>query len=203
MPQVRARASRLQRCRITASLWSCRPPPSQSSLARPPSPLPTALNATKRLKGHFGSDSKGHARLLPALSWWRNGSPFRPPGAGPPCSWLHDTLGTSRRAAQGPVGGCGAAVREALRKSSNLRRPSTQASTSMRQAARPRSSEPRRAAPAPSPAPCGRRHASGVLVFFLGRGGPKRQLSLQSVLSTCAPTWWCSSHASRWSPACL
>eukprot|EP00964_Phaeocystis_antarctica_P149872 scaffold117131_cov48-Phaeocystis_antarctica.AAC.4 len=35
----------------------------------------------------------------------------RPPGADFPGSWLRCALGTSRWAARGPMGGCGAAVR--------------------------------------------------------------------------------------------
>ena len=48
-----------------------------------------------------------------APSWQCHRSLHRPgpPGAGSASCWLRSALGTSRRAAQGPMGGCGAAVR--------------------------------------------------------------------------------------------
>ena len=47
---------------------------------------------------------------LNAPSWWcRSSIPPCPPGASPPAIWLRYALRTSQRAAQCPMGGCGAA----------------------------------------------------------------------------------------------
>ena len=53
----------------------------------------------------------GGAALWQGPPWWCHSSLPWPPEVDCPGSWPHDALGASRSAAQGPMGGCGAAVR--------------------------------------------------------------------------------------------
>ena len=59
---------------------------------------------------------------LNAPSWWcRSSIPPCPPGASPPATWLRYALRTSQRAAQCPMGGCGAVRIRGSPKSPNPR----------------------------------------------------------------------------------
>ena len=63
--------------------------------------------------------------MVPALSWWCHSSLAWLPGAGSSGAWLRYALGTSRSATQGPMGGCGAAVRLRSRPKSPIPPPTS------------------------------------------------------------------------------
>ena len=80
------------------------------------------------MRGNWMADAKNgtmsrRSGRVTVPSWQCHSSLPRPPGAGSPGTWLRCALGASHRAAQGPTGGCGAAL-EARPRSPTLR-PST------------------------------------------------------------------------------